>query len=104
MKHNRTEFKSQKNFETPLENNVAKIISREFKHLEESLTFQYEMLDAQSSRAECYGDHLRHKFISPFLLGMLFLKFFLLLRWYHEIHQIALQLPLVHLFLHHCLK
>lgn len=71
MKHNRTEFKSQKNFETPLENNVAKIISREFKHLEESLTFQYEMLDAQSSRAECYGDHLRHKFISPLALRML---------------------------------
>jgi len=71
MKNNRTEFNSQKNFETPLENHIAKIISREFRHLEESLAFQYETLDAQSSRAECYGDHLRHKFISPLALKML---------------------------------
>ena len=62
---------SLKNFETPLENHIAKIISREFRRLEESLAFQYELLDAQSSRADCYGDHWRYKFISPLALKML---------------------------------
>jgi hypothetical protein len=62
---------SQKYFDSPLEKHTAKIIAREFRHLEESLAFQYGMLDAQSSRADCYGDHLRHKFISPLAVKML---------------------------------
>lgn len=59
------------NFDSPLEKHTAKIIAREFRHIEEALAFQYEMLDEQSSRAECYGDHLRHQFISPLALKML---------------------------------
>ena len=62
---------NQKNFNSPLEKHIAKIVGREFRHLKESIIFQYETLDAQSSRAERSGDHLRHKFISSLALKML---------------------------------
>ena len=71
MENKTNNLNSQINFETPLENHIAKIINREFRHLEESISFQYKMLDEQSSRADSYGDHLRHKFISPLALKML---------------------------------
>jgi UDP-N-acetylglucosamine pyrophosphorylase len=64
-------YNSQNNFETPLENHIAKIVARQFRHIEESLITQYELLDAQSSHAYCCGDHLRHKFISPLAQKML---------------------------------
>lgn len=62
---------NQKNFDSPLEKHIAKIIAREFRHLEESIAFQYEMLDAQSSRADRCGDHVRYKFIIPLASKML---------------------------------
>ncbi len=71
MENNITGFNSQNNFETPLEKHTAKIIARGFRHLEESIAFQYKLLEAQSSRADCCGDHLRHKFISPLAEKML---------------------------------
>lgn len=64
-------YENAKNFKTPIEEHIAKIITLEFRRLEESIAFQYEMLDEQSSRADSYGDNLRYKFIRPLALKML---------------------------------
>lgn len=54
----------KQNVNSELNGYNAKIISLEFKHLEESLFSQYQMLDAQSSRADRYDDQIKKKYLS----------------------------------------